>query len=194
MAKSWATVVRGVEAQVVAPVSKLKASAAEWKPREVHHCLDCGKLAQMCENGCDRPGNRSIVPRLGRDRFGQRKWGPPKWVCAGCHFNHEHAISQMPYMDMGPLPDSDPEGKLPFLCIGCADERSCKEAARREEWYQAQKAKEKQVKDEVDAYMATLPKMASSQREQHRSAAFSAAYKKAYALPKVAAAGGGAAQ
>ena len=194
MARSWASVARGFEAPVAAPVSKLKPTAAEWKPREVHHCVDCGKLAQMCENGCDRPGNRSIVPRLGRDRFGQRKWGPPKSVCAGCHYNHEHAISQMPYMDMGPLPDSDPEGKLPFLCGDCACERSCKEIEAEEARYQAKKLKDEQIKSEVDAYMATLPKMASSQREQHRSAAFLAAYKKAYPLPTVAAAGGGAAQ
>jgi hypothetical protein len=191
MSRSWATVARGVEAPVKAPVSKLNANAVVWKPREVHHCLDCGKLAQMCENGCDRPGNRSIVPRLGRDRYGQRQWGPPKSVCAGCHYNHEHAISQMPYMDMGPLPDSDPEGKLPFLCVGCAEVRSRKEMEAQEARYLANKAKEEQIKSSIDAYLATLPKMSSSDRSEHFRIAYQAAYSKAYGLPSVRAAGGG---
>lgn len=192
MAKSWASVVRGFEAPAPVPVSKLSALAPEWKPREVHHCVDCGQLAQMCENGCDRPGNRSIVPRLGRNR-----WGEPKSVCAECHFNHEHAISQLPYMDMGPLPDADREGKLPFLCNHCASERKRKEFEACEAQYQLRKAKEEEIKREVDTYMATLPKMSSDKRWDHYHIAYSAAYKKVYGIGHsdggVAAAGGGAA-
>jgi hypothetical protein len=181
MARSWASVARGFEAPVAASVSKLNPNAVVWKPREVHYCVDCSKLAQMCENGCDRPGNRSIIPRLpGYDRYGQRRWGPPKSVCARCHFNHEHAISQMPYMDMGPLPDSDPEGKLPFLCGGCAEVRSRKEMEAQEARYLANKAKEEQIKSSIDAYLATLPKMSSSDRSEHFRIAYEAAYAKAY--------------
>ena len=192
MARSWASVARGFEAPVATPVSTLNVSATEWKPRQVHHCIDCGELAQMCENGCDRPGNRSIVPRLTTcDRYGQRQWGPPKSVCAGCHHNHEHAISQMPYMDIGPLPDADYENKLPFLCIGCAAVRSRKEMEEHEARYQAKKLRDEQVKGEVDAYMATLPKMSRDERLDHLNRAFLAAYRKAYDVPKAAAAGGG---
>ena len=190
MAKSWASVVRGFEKPVVVLVSKLNPLAAEWKPREVHNCVDCGELAQVCSNGCDRPGNRSIVPRLARNRFGQQQYGEPKWVCAGCHYNHEHAISQMPYMDMGPLPDADLEHKLPFLCVGCAQKRETKKAADEHARYMAYKTKEDQVKREVDAYMASLPQMPWPQREQHLRAAWDVAYKKAFSQLKVAPAGG----
>jgi hypothetical protein len=94
-------------------------------------------------------------------------------------------------MDMGPLPDSDPEGKLPFLCSGCACERSRKEYEEREARYQANKIKEEQIKSSIDAYLATLPKMSSSDRSEHFRIAYEAAYNKAYGLPSVRAAGGG---
>jgi hypothetical protein len=144
MAKSWASVVGGSKSPAQ-PESNLNPLAKEWKPREVHKCVDCGELAQMCENGCDRPGNRRIVPLLGRDRYGQQQWGNPKWVCAGCEYDHEYAISRMPYVDMGPLPDADREHKLPFLCIGCADKRNRAEAEAADARDKARKAKNEQV-------------------------------------------------
>lgn len=195
MAKSWATVARGYEAPAPAPVSSLNPLAAVWKPREVHNCVDCGQLAQTCQNGCDRPGNRSIVPRLGRDRFGQQQWGPRKWVCAGCHYNHDHAISQMPYMDMGPLPDDDHEGKLPFLCIGCADVRSHKEMEESHARYLARKAWEERLKREADAYLATMPKVSVRERNEQIHIAYQVASAKIREEDAAArAAGGGAVQ
>ncbi len=116
MARSYASVARSGLPQAPAPkpASVLRADAPEWTPPPV--CCDCGAKPRLCANGCALPGNRA------------RRVG---WVCAPCDHAEDRRISQMPYMDIGPLADPDYERKEQFRCEGCHKRKSDAEEAKR---------------------------------------------------------------
>jgi hypothetical protein len=129
MARSWASVVRSGLPVAPAPapaVSVLRAEAPEWKPPSP--CCDCGAKPRLCANGCPLPGNR-------RRRVG--------WVCAPCDHAEDRRISQMPYMDIGPLADPDYERKEQFRCESCHKKKSDAEEALRQAEYAERVRKEK---------------------------------------------------
>jgi hypothetical protein len=129
MARSWASVARSGLPVAPAPapaVSVLRAEAPEWTPPP--SCCDCGAKPRLCANGCALPGNRA------------RRGG---WVCASCDYAEDRRISQMPYMDIGPLADPDYERKEKFRCEGCHKRKSDAEEAVRQAEYAERVRKEK---------------------------------------------------
>ncbi len=114
MARSYASVARSGLPVAPKPVAVLRADAPVWTPPAL--CCDCGGKPRLCANGCALPGNR-------RRRVG--------WVCAPCDHAEDRRISQMPYMDIGPLADPDYERKEQYRCEGCHKRKRDAEDAKR---------------------------------------------------------------